>query len=263
MNTRVIDLNADMGERQEDDEAGLAQDAELMRYVTSANVACGGHTGNERTMFATLELAKRLGVAVGAHPSYPDRRDFGRVAMEMAMPDLERSLKEQIESLYAVAVRLGVRVGHVKPHGALYHSVNRNVEIARVLGRVIRDIDNSMIVVAQAGSNTLDVFREMGLRTATEAFADRAYEADGSLRDRKLTGALLDHPEQAARQALSIALSGCVDATDSSTVPVSADTLCIHSDTPQAVAIAREIRRTLAAANIEVRSFGETGRSLQ
>lgn len=254
MTLRVIDLNADVGERPE----GVADDsdAELMRYVTSASIACGGHAGDERTMSKTLELAKRLGVAVGAHPGYPDRKEFGRVPMNMDLSELERSLTEQIESLRSTAERSGVRVGHVKPHGALYHEVNRNGEVARALCRVIRDIDASMIVVTQAGSITLGVFREMGLQTAAEAFSDRAYEADGSLRNRKLSGALLDSPEQAALQALSIAKDGRVDASDGSKIMVSADTLCIHSDTPQSVAIAREIRRTLAAANIEVRSLG-------
>jgi 5-oxoprolinase (ATP-hydrolysing) subunit A len=255
MTMRVIDLNADLGELPDSLENG--HDAELMRYVTSANVACGGHAGDEQTMRRTLELARESRVAVGAHPSYPDREHFGREAMQIAAAALERSLREQVESLRVIALQVGVRVGHVKPHGALYHAANNDAEVARMLSRVVLSLDSSMIMVVQAGSPAADVYRAMGLRVAYEAFADRRYEDDGTLRNRKLAGAVLDSPEEAARQAASIALDAQITGASGAQLTVRAETLCVHSDTAQSVAIAREIRRVLATGGVRVQSLSE------
>jgi UPF0271 protein len=226
-----------------------------MRFITSANVACGGHAGNESTMRQTVAAAKELKVAVGAHPSYPDRENFGRLETPMAPAALVSSVRDQIASLAKVAERLGVRLIHVKPHGALYHATNKDREIALAVGRAVQSIDPRLIMVGQAGSSSLEVWRGMGLHCAAEAFADRVYEPNGTLRKRSLPGALLDAPERAARQALDIALRHKVVTSDGSELQLVARTICIHSDTPGAAAIAREVNQRLTAAGVQVRGL--------
>ena len=247
-----IDINSDLGESPEALASGA--DFELMRYITSANVACGGHAGDESTMRQTVEAAKKLHVAVGAHPSYPDRENFGRLESPMAPAALESSVREQIAALAAVAKQFGVRLVHVKPHGALYHATNKDREIALAVGRAVQAVDPQLIMVGQAGAPALEVWRGMGLRCATEAFADRAYEPDGTLRKRTLPNALLD-TEHAAQQALGIALNHKVVASDGSGLPVIAQTICIHSDTPGAAGIARKVHEGLEAAGVHVRAL--------
>ena len=253
MKPLTIDLNADLGESPE--RLADGSDAELMRYITSANIACGGHAGDALTMEQTLELARKNNVAVGAHPSYSDRANFGRIVLEIPLAHLQNSMTDQIHGLVAIARRLRMTIVHVKPHGALYHSCNHNEEIARVLGRATLAIDSRMVLIGQAGSPCLGIYREMGLRTAAEAFADRAYEPDGTLRNRNLAGALLDSPDRASEQAVSLAAQGKVITTSGSELAISADTLCIHSDTPGPAAIARAIRERLAASGVQVRAL--------
>ncbi len=248
-----IDINADLGESEESLANGT--DFELMRYITSANVACGGHAGNDHTMRQTLAAARKLSVAVGAHPGYPDRANFGRVESALSPSEIEASVHEQIVSLAKVADSLDMRLAHVKPHGTLYHAANKNREVSLAIGRAVKAIDPQFIVVGQASSPALDAWRSMGLRCATEAFADRAYERDGTLRKRTLPGALLDDPARAAQQALSISLKHSVIASDGSVLPIDASTICIHSDTPNAVAIAREVNQRLKAAGVLVRAL--------
>jgi 5-oxoprolinase (ATP-hydrolysing) subunit A len=253
MSELVVDINADLGESEESLANGT--DFDLMRYITSANVACGGHAGNEQTMRQTLAAARTLNVAVGAHPGYPDRTNFGRVESALSPAEIEASVLEQIASLARVAESLGIHLVHVKTHGALYHAANKNREVALAIGRAAKQIDPQPVMVGQAGSPALEAWHSMGLRWAAEAFADRAYEPDGTLRKRTLPGALLDDPESAARQAVSIALKRSVVTTDGSELRVKADTICIHSDTPGSVAIAREVSQRLRAQGVLVRSL--------
>ncbi len=187
MSDVVIDINADLGESEESVANGT--DFELMRYITSANVACGGHAGNEQTMRQTLAAARTLNVAVGAHPGYPDRANFGRVESALSPAEIEASVLEQIASLAKVAESLGMHLVHVKPHGALYHAANKNREVALAIGRAAKKINPQLVMVGQAGSPALEAWRSMGLRWAAEAFADRAYEPDGTLRKRSLPAA--------------------------------------------------------------------------
>jgi len=249
----LIDINSDLGESPEALASGA--DLELMRYITSANVACGGHAGDESTMRQTVEAAKKLNVAVGAHPSYPDRENFGRLESAMPPAALESSVREQIAALAKVAERFGLRLVHVKPHGALYHATNKDREIALAVGRAVQAVDPRLIMVGQAGASALDLWRAMGLRCVAEAFVDRAYERDGTLRKRTLPGALLETPDRAARQALDIALRHTVVAGDGSQLPLTAQTVCIHSDTPGAAAIAREVHQRLEATGVKVRAL--------
>jgi UPF0271 protein len=249
----MIDLNADLGEfagRLAD-----GSDAELMRYITSANVACGGHAGDALTMEQTMELARRHHVAAGAHPSYPDRAGFGRTSLQIPFRELQDCIAEQINGLLAIARRMQVPLVHVKPHGALYHSCNHDAGVAHSLARAVFSIDRRLMLVGQAGSPCLNIYREMGLRTAAEAFVDRAYEPDGSLRSRTLSGALLDSPDRAADQAVAIATRGRVTATSGSELCISADTLCIHSDTPDSAVIARTVKEQLRQAGVTVQAI--------
>jgi 5-oxoprolinase (ATP-hydrolysing) subunit A len=247
-----IDINSDLGESPEALANGL--DFELMRSITSANVACGGHAGDESTMPQTLTAARELNVAVGAHPGYPDRVNFGRVEMPLSPADIETTVREQILSLGEVAWNLGMGIVHVKPHGALYHAA-RDRQVAEAIGRAAISVDPKLVMVGQAGSVTLTYWREMGLRCVGEAFADRAYEKNGKLRSRTLPGALLELPARAAQQALDIVLHQRAITHDGGELAIDAETLCIHSDTPNAAAIAREVRSQLASARVIVRSL--------
>ena len=253
MNAASIDINADLGESPESLANG--SDSELMRHITSASIACGGHAGDTWSMERTLELAKELGIAAGAHPGYPDPANFGRVELATAIDELENSLRDQIASLARIADKLGVRLNHVKPHGALYHAANRHHEVALAIGHAVIAVDSNLIVVGQAGSPCLDSWRSLGLWCAEEAFADRMYDRNGTLRQRKFPGAVLQDPERAARQALDIAVRHRVSLDDGSELYLVAETLCIHSDTPRAATIARVVNERLKAAGVQLRAM--------
>jgi len=246
----TIDLNCDMGELPEAIADGT-QEA-LMRSITSVNIACGGHAGDEQTMNTTIEQALRWKLAIGAHPGYPDRANFGRLELKLPADEIATSIFEQVRALAEVASRCGARVVHVKPHGALYNQAVRNRELAEAIAKGVARWSRDVVLVGLAGSPMLDVFREAGFSVAAEAFADRRYEADGTLRSRKFEDALIRNPEEAAWQALGIAERGVVIASDGSEVSVDAQTLCIHADTPGAPQIAATVARTLREAGITV-----------
>jgi UPF0271 protein len=261
-----IDLNCDMGELPEAIADGT-QEA-LMRSITSANIACGGHAGDEQTMKTTIEQALRWKLAIGAHPGYPDRVNFGRLELKLPAETIAGSIFEQVRALAEIAKRCGARVVHVKPHGALYNQAVKNRELAEAIAegvkkavaaenvaaalRRCRCLSEAVVLVGLAGSPMLDVFREAGFAVAAEAFADRRYEPDGTLRSRKFADALIRNPEEAAWQALGIAERGVVIASDGSEVAVDAQTLCIHGDTPGASQIASVVARTLREAGISL-----------
>jgi UPF0271 protein len=248
-----IDLNADVGEFPE----ALADGREeaLLRLVTSVNVACGAHAGDEATMEGVASLARRLGVSVGAHPGYPDRARFGRDAMGLTPEAVERTVFDQVSALAAAAGRAGVKVTHVKPHGALYNDAVRDEAVARAVARAVRRWNPDSVLVGLAGSPALGVFASEGVRVVAECFADRVYEADGSLRSRKLPGALITSAEEAAQQAVSIACGGFAPVHGGGAVPITADTICVHGDTPGALLIAAAVRAGLEAGGITVRPF--------
>lgn len=247
---KTIDLNCDMGELPEAITSG-AQET-LMRYVTSANVACGGHAGDGETMRATIEQAVRHGVAIGAHPSYPDRENFGRVSLELPEGEIAHAVFEQICALDAVAQAAGARITHVKPHGALYNDAAKDAAVARAVAEGVARWSYDVVLVGLAGSRMLEAFREAGFRVAAEAFVERRYEPDGSLRARRHPDALIEDPEKAAQQALEIVQRGQVTAWDGTVVPVAADTLCIHGDSPRALEIARAVREALERSGVRV-----------
>lgn len=243
-----IDLNADMGE-------GAGSEEELIPSLTSVNVACGGHAGDLETMTRTVELARRCEVAVGAHPGYPDREGFGRRELDLSAEELERSIAEQLAALAGVCEAASVEMTHVKAHGALYNRAAVDPELAAVVARAVRRFSPTLRLIGLAGSALLDAGRKQGLEVASEAFADRAYEADGTLRSRAVLGAVHKDPGVAAAQAISIARDHAVRAHDGHLIKIQADTICIHGDTPGAAQIARAVRAALAEAGVDVRAL--------
>jgi 5-oxoprolinase (ATP-hydrolysing) subunit A len=241
-----IDLNCDMGELPEAIADGT-QEA-LLRSVTSANVACGGHAGDESTMRTTIEQALRAGVAVGAHPGYPDRENFGRLELKIPLEAVANSIYEQVRALAEVAAKCRTKLVHVKPHGALYNQAVKNRELAEAIAKGVAKYDKSLVLMGLAESPMLEVFRKAGFAVAAEAFADRRYEPDGTLRSRKFENALIRDPAEAAKQTLSIAQRGIVTAHDGTEVKLTAQTICIHGDTPGSVQIAAAVARTLRSA---------------
>ncbi len=245
---RTIDLNADLGEATGPE--ALAHDAALLDIVTSASIACTGHAGDDESMRATAVVAIAKGRALGAHPSYPDRAGFGRLPMAIEPPALEAEIHRQIAALGHIVRSLGAELTHIKPHGALYHAAADSAPIARAIGAAAQRWNPDLILVGPCAAPCLELWRSMGLRVHAEAFADRAYEPDGRLRSRSLPGALITDPQRAALQAVSIARDQRTIALDGSRVPLNADTLCIHGDTPSALAIARAIAEALCDAGI-------------
>ena len=225
----IIDLNCDMGELED-----AAHEAALMQYITSANIACGGHAGDELTMERTARLAIARGVNIGAHPGYPDRENFGRLEVAMSGREIADTVHEQIVRLDAVVRRLGGEIVHVKPHGALYNVAVKNTMVAQAIAQGVARWIPQMPIFGLAGSPMLDVWRSMGMNVVGEAFADRRYEPDGTLRSRKFPDALITDPREAAAQALRLAREG------------KAQTVCVHGDTPGAVAILAACREALS-----------------
>src|SRR5882762_502920 len=248
MAMKSMDLNCDMGEVPETVADGTQES--LMPFLTSINIACGGHAGDEKTMAATIEQALRWKLAIGAHPGYSDRANFGRVEPDITPEAVSESVFQQVQTLAKVAASFDLRLAHVKPHGALYNQAVHNRELAAATAKGVARWSREVVLVGLAGSPMLEVFHEAGFAVAAEAFADRRYEADGTLRSRKFADALIRNPEEAAWQALGIAERGLVIASDGSQVDVRAQTICIHGDTPGAPEIAARVARTLREAQV-------------
>ena len=244
----TIDLNCDMGEIPEAIANGTQES--LMPSFTSVNVACGGHAGDDDTMRTTIQQSLQHHLAIGAHPGYPDRENFGRLELNLSSDEIADSIFEQVRALAEIAAQLGVHLAHVKPHGALYNQAVHNRQLARAIAEGVARHQRNFVLVGLADSPMLDVFRQAGFPVAAEAFADRLYEPDGTLRSRKHDDALIRDPAKAAAQALSIVRDRAVIARDASRVPVHAQTLCIHGDTPGAPAIAAAVAKSLRAAGV-------------
>ena len=250
---KVVDLNCDMGELPEHVTGGT-QEA-LMPHLTSVNVACGAHAGDEKTMRTTIEQAMRFHVAVGAHPGYADRVHFGREPLHLSPKEIADSVFDQLHTSGRVAAACGTTVRHVKPHGALYNQAVRDPQIARAIAEGVARWRNNVVLVGLAGSPMLDVFRDAGFPVAAEAFADRRYEPDGSLRSRKFDDALILDPAAAATQAVAIAQRNSAIAVNGAEISVHAQTLCIHGDTPGAPQIAAAVAAALRRADITLRAL--------
>jgi UPF0271 protein len=245
-----IDLNCDMGELPEAILDGTQES--LMPSLTSVNIACGGHAGDTQTIKTTIEQALRWNLVLGAHPGYPDRANFGRLELNLPAEAIADSVFEQVQALAKAAATYGARVAHVKPHGALYNQAVGNRVLAEAIAKGVGRWNRDVILVGLAGTSMLDVFRQAGFRVVAEAFADRRYEANGTLRARKFDDALIRDPGEAGRQALQIVERGTVTAHDGNEVPVNAQTICIHGDTPGASKIAAAVAQTLRRAGVEL-----------
>lgn len=249
MNTS-IDLNCDMGESY--GAWNMGNDAAVLAFVSSANIACGFHGGDPATLRKTVAAALRQGVALGAHPSLQDLAGFGRRAIPITPDEAYDLVVYQIGALAGVAASQGAHLHHVKAHGALYNMAAKDEALARAISQAVKDVDASLMLYGLAGSKLIDAARAIGLAAAHEVFADRSYQNDGSLTPRTRVGAVIEDVDQAVAQAVRMVREGKVRSIDGKDVPVQADTLCIHGDQPNAPIFARAIREALARAGISV-----------
>jgi UPF0271 protein len=244
-----IDLNADVGEL-------AGQDELLMRCITSANVACGIHAGNARVMRESIRLARANGVAVGAHPGFPDREGFGRRDLRMPPAAVSAFVTDQVRALAAIADEEGIRLQHVKPHGALFNVAVVDRPIADAIARAVAAIDPSLILFGLPASELIAAGDAAGLPTAREAFADRAYRPDGTLVPRSEPGAVIHDGDSVIGRVVTMARDRVVTAVDGTRMVLEFDTICVHGDTPGAADLADRIRAALVSEGIEVRRLG-------
>ena len=245
-----IDLNSDVGESFGAWRMGA--DAEVIRSITSANVACGYHAGDPGVMRETIRLARASGTSVGAHPGYPDLVGFGRREMKASAKDVEDMVLYQIGALAAIAAAEGVKLAHVKAHGALYNQAVRDRALADAIARAVRAFDRSLVLFGLPGSELLNAGDRAGLRVAAEGFADRAYNADGSLTSRTERGSVIHDPDEVVRRSLRMVREGRVTAGDGSELQFHVDTLCTHGDTPGAHELTRLLREGLQRVGVAV-----------
>jgi UPF0271 protein len=243
-----IDLNCDLGE-------GGGHDAAMMPLITSANVACGIHAGDVDTMREAVNLARHFGVAIGAHPSLNDRANFGRKEMKVSYREVHLYILTQTKLLQIIAQQCGVKVGHVKPHGALYNMAARDAELADAVACAVYDVDPSLVLFGLAGSCLLDAGRARGLQVASEVFADRTYQPDRSLTPRTQPDAMITDEDTAAAQVLRMIREGVVRATDGTDVSIQADTICLHGDGPAPVEFALKLNVKLKAEGFWLKAF--------
>ncbi len=246
----TIDLNCDMGESFGLYKVGA--DADVMGSITSANIACGFHGGDPSVMRRTVVMARAAGVAVGAHPGLPDLAGFGRREMQVTPADVEAMVLYQIGALAAIAGSEGVRLQHVKAHGALYNMAARDRALADAIARAVHVFDSGLVLFGLPQSELTRAGDAAGVRVAAEGFADRSYEPDGTLTPRSRPGSVIHDADAVVGRAVRMAVDGCVAATDGSTISMHIDTLCIHGDTPRADELARQLRAGLQRAGVTV-----------
>lgn len=240
-----VDLNCDMGE-------GMPNDADLMPLISSANIACGYHAGDESLMQQTIELALQHGVKIGAHPSFPDRENFGRTPMQLPPAAVNDLVKTQIELLAKIAAKNKARLHHVKPHGALYNMASKDETLSAAICTAILESDPALVLYAQSGSILIGVAESMGLKTCNEVFADRSYQPDGSLTPRSAPNALLQQDSEVVAQVLQMVMQQTVMA-EGKVIPVKAETICIHGDGAHALDFAQRITEAFQSNNIKWR----------
>ena len=250
-----IDLNSDLGESF--GRWTLGNDASLMESITSANVACGYHAGDPGVMRETIRLAREAGVAIGAHPGFPDLVGFGRRNMAASPGEVENFVLYQIGALAAMAAAEGVRLQHVKPHGALYNMATRDRTLADAIARAVAACDRTLILFAIPGTQLFDAGRKAGLRVAAEGFADRSYQPDGSLTPRTSPGAVIHDADELVSRAVRFARDGVVRAANGADIPMRVDTICTHGDTPGSHELTRRLRAAIDSAGIRVIAVGQ------
>lgn len=249
----AIDLNSDLGESY--GAWAMGEDEAMLAIVSSANVACGFHAGDPLGIRKTVQAAAKAGVSIGAHVSYPDRVGFGRRDMDLTYAELVADVIYQIGAVKGVAAAAGVTVGYVKPHGALYNRIAHDAAQGQAVIDAIREIDPSLVLMGLAGTPILQLAEKSGLATAAEAFADRAYTPAGHLVSRREAGAVLHDTNVIAQRMVRLAKEGALEAIDGSTIRIEAQSICVHGDSPGAVAIAKAVRQALEKDGIAIRSF--------
>lgn len=243
-----VDFNADLGE-------GCASDRELLQLVSSANIACGFHAGDAAIMLQSVRWAREFGVAIGAHPSFPDRENFGRTAMQLPADIIYAQVVYQVGALKALTESEGAKLVHVKPHGMLYNQSAREPHLADAIARAVKAVDAGLILVGLANSASISAAHHYGLTTRQEVFADRGYQADGSLVPRGSAGAMIESEEQAIAQTLAMVQLGKVQSIDGQWVPLQAESVCLHGDGEHALNFARRLHQAFASQNITVTSL--------
>jgi UPF0271 protein len=244
----TIDLNCDLGE-------GLDNDALLMPIISSANIACGYHAGDSEIMKRTVELALQNNVAIGAHPGFNDKINFGRMEQPITLPHLFDLMTEQIYLLKKITDSFGTKIHHIKPHGALYNMAARDSKMARTIAAAICSVDSKCILYGLSGSHLIKEAAALNLRTASETFADRSYQADGSLTPRSLPSAMIEKTENSVAQVLQMVLQKTVNTNHADTIPIKAETICIHGDGKNAVLFAKLIREKLIENRITIQTI--------
>ena len=253
MPVNKIDLNSDVGESFGNYKLGL--DEAIIPLISSANIACGFHAGDPAVMRRTIGIARENGVAIGAHPGFPDLMGFGRRSLDASLEEIQDYVLYQIGALQGFATAQGIKLQHVKPHGALYNMAVQNPDIWDAVARAIAAVDSGLILFVLAGSNRKDleaIGARLGIRIAFEFFGDRAYNPDGSLVSRKEPGAVIHDPEAVAGKVLKMVKEGRVVCKDGSEIDIAADTICVHGDNPAALALVKNIRESLQSAGVEI-----------
>lgn len=250
-----VDLNSDLGEGFGAYELGM--DHEILRHVSSANVACGFHAGDPVVMARTVRAAREAGVAVGAHPGFPDLMGFGRRAMALSFDEAKAAVQYQVGALMAFTRSAGIPLQHVKAHGALYNMAAVDKTLARAIAEAVAEVDDRIILLCLAGSEMLAAGRACGLRVASEVFADRAYADDGTLVPRPEPGAVIHDQETAIERALGMVTRGTVQSITGKEIAISADSICVHGDNPQAIAFVQAIRGALAAHGVTLANLAD------
>lgn len=248
-----VDLNSDIGESFGNYKLGL--DEEVVKHISSANIACGWHAGDPMVMEKTVEMAVREGVGLGAHPGYPDLLGFGRREMKVTPAEAKNYIKYQIGALWAFAQGKGVRLQHVKPHGAFYNMAAKDKDLARAIAEGIYEVDKDLILVGLANGELVQAGREVGLKVANEVFADRAYNPDGTLVSRKQEGAVIHDTDLAIARVLRMVEEGKVETIYGEDIAIQADSICVHGDNPKAVAFVETIKNTLKNEGVQVASM--------
>ena len=249
-----IDLNSDIGESFGNYMLGM--DEEVLKYVTSANIACGWHAGDATVMDKTVLMAKSLNTSIGAHPGFPDLMGFGRREMKVGYEEAKNYIKYQIGALWAFAKSHGVELQHVKPHGAFYNMAAKDSRMARAIAEAVYEVDKGLILVGLAESEMIRTGKDIGLKVANEVFADRAYNPDGTLVSRNINGAVIHDRDTAINRVIRMVKEGKVTSVTGEDINIQADTICVHGDNPSAVLFVQEIRKALEKENIKVEPMG-------
>ena len=250
-----ININCDLGEKSK--HHSNKYDPDLLKIVNSANVACGYHAGDEETMNQVVEISKKNGVSIGAHPSFNDPENFGRERMNLSSPEIRKLIIDQYEILQKIANKNGENVSHIKPHGALNNMACEDIELATILAKTIKDISKDLIYLVPTGSKMQEAAKKLDMRFACEIFADRNYEDDGNLVSRKKPHALITDPEQAKKHVLKMVQTQSLNCHSGKQIPCEIDSVCIHGDNLSALATAKSIRDNLVDNNLELKTLNK------